>query len=100
MGQQRLTIPILGGIFFLIIVIGGAMRGDPSLLVAIVVTLPICLFAYWLRKRRSKEKEVGHLRDTRAVLSLFDRILIIIIGLFLAALPFFLGIFRWPWSRP
>mgnify|MGYP001577327183 CR=1 FL=1 len=99
MTQQRLTIPILGGVFFLIIIIGGALNGDPTLLVAIIVALLFCLFVYLLRKKRLKEQEAAFPKINKPLFSISDRILILIVLYFLVALPFFLGIFHWPWHR-
>lgn len=96
MAQQRLTIPILGGIFFLIIIIGGALNGDPSLLVAIITTSLICLFVYFLRKKRLKEQDADFPKINKPLFSIVDRIVIIIVGFLLAALAFYLVNFHWP----
>jgi Ca2+/Na+ antiporter len=98
MTQQRLAIPVLGGIFFLIIIIGGALNGDPSLLVAIIDALLFCLFVYFLRKKRLRAQEVN-LKNDKQLFSISDRILIFFVLYLLVALPFFLGIFLWPWLR-
>lgn len=90
--RRRLIIPIIGALFFSAIIIGGAINGDPTLLVAIIVALLICSFVYFLRKRKTK---IGEQQD-RPVFSIVERVLIIIVGLLIAAIPFLLGILPWP----
>ena len=97
MNKQGLTIPILGGIFFLVIIIGGAIKGDPFLLVGLVVALLFCSFVYMLRKRRLKEQEAAYLQTKKTLFSVFDMVLIFFVLYFLVALPFVLGILHWRW---
>ena len=63
MTQRRSNIPILGGIFFLIIIIGSALNGKPGMLISILATVLIMLCIYFLRNKTHDKKEIAHLTD-------------------------------------
>jgi uncharacterized membrane protein YhaH (DUF805 family) len=94
MGKKRLTIPILGGIFFSVIIIGSAVQtGDYSMLWAIFVTLLFLLFLYLHKKRVSDIEKSCNKNNQRFPLLIF--IVAYVLLIILAILPRYLGILTW-----
>lgn len=63
MTQRRSKIPILGGIFFLIIIIGSALNGKPGMLISILAIVLILVSIYIIRNKIHGKKETAHLTN-------------------------------------
>jgi predicted PurR-regulated permease PerM len=61
MTQRRSKIPMLGLIFFSIIIIGSATNGKPGMLISIIATALILFFIHALRKKLlNKQENTSH----------------------------------------